>query len=493
MSVNIPVDLEIQKLLPVWKRIRALYENDEAGINGYCWQFPTEDDVTYNLRRERYAQIAQNPTQDLVTTAVDAVWAQSHRYEYDGDATPNKDLITWTENVTAGDTNKVSLEDYARQFITPEFRTYATSITVIDKPKGTPVHKGDEDDNFTPFLSKINPWDVLHVEQNGGDITWIAYSASKCPPWVDYTKERPAVENITIIIDKTSYAVYDADGGEIDKVSHGAGVTPVVIEAAYPTSTAQIWGRCAMFTSQNMIFTAFDFLSAGAFEAFKYASAELLIPDSAVRAENVETDSEGNVKKKSTQIRGWVYDSEEGPPSYLTKDLEMKTFDDKAQEYLGKAYENEKNQTGLTASNGNPTGTDAAQSGIAKLIDRDPIVGNLSSLAVNTENAVDKILDIVARFYQSGDNVPNFVFDKDFDIRTAKQKWEEFKLAQETGLRELSITAYRMKVHDAIGDVPNEEKRKEIKEEIDKIQTEADINKGDRERILNGFDTGDDT
>ena len=156
----------------------------------------------------------------------------------------------------------------------------------------------------------------------------------------------------------------------------------------------------------------------------------------------------------------------EVPPAYLVKELVVEEIQKAVSFWMQRAVENERDLKSVIKIGSEDVGK-ANASGVAKIMDREPLESNLASLAEDFETYTKRIDTMVAAIL-GVENDHIFEIDKSFDLRPLQQKFDELISANEVQLGKITPTMQKEMIKNMVGDITrDQEKQKEINEEIE--------------------------
>ncbi len=478
---DIPQHPEIQRKQKAWNRIEILLDQDEDKIKEkFSIQFPNESNESFAERKKYFAQTFINQAQDLVSAPVNSIFRQSLTEEYGEE---NSLTYEFAQNVTLGD-EVTPYARYVKDFVGVGLRSYGNVFIVVDKPREVPISKEAERKEGLPYLSMIQPQNVLNWQIVNGEMIWFAYRSEYNPVWEDPVNvEQPETENLINVWTQTDFVVINEDGDLNRDMSytHNWGFVPVVVQGAFRAMPGDLIGNAAMDQTSNMIVIYNNLLNQGVYELFKHGGSLLLMPNDAIGATNFDADADGNPHLKRQDNNGMLMFEGEVLPQYLVKELAVEMIKEWAMSYAQAAYENERDLKSVVKRGNGDAAKQVAESGISKIIDRDPLETNLISLAEDIEICTDKIFQIVTKLLEEEDN-HKFEFDKDFDLKTLSVKFDEIQKAQNAGIERKSISLANEMWKNVIGNITRDvETQEAAKEEIDNSEPlepdEEEINK----------------
>jgi len=476
---KIPINPIIQSKLPKWDRVEALLEQDEDRIKAnFCIKLPNEQQKTYEKRKEDYPKTFINITQDLVSSPVNAIFGQGIKEDYGRE---NGMLYKFSENCTLTN-DRIPFARFLRDFVGVSLRAYGNVFTVIDKPRYAATSKQDERENGMPYLCNIRPQDVLNWQMVDGKLYWFAYKRQYSPNWLNpLYDDPPDTKTVECIWTVNDFFVREKNGAIINDLSysHNFGFIPVIIQGSFLTKANDLLGNAAMDQTSNMIITFNNLLNVGVHELYKHGGSLLLLPEDSITGTNMDINATGDSKLKKQDGDGVLTYTGDRAPEYLVKDLQVDKFMEWAKFYCDCAIENEKDlKSVIKKGTGN---TVVEQSGISKIVDREPIEYNLISLAEDIEQYADKVFFYFSQL--SGEtSEPIFEFDKDFDMRSFEQKMNEIKLASSNGMQKMTETGYKELWINTVGDITRDLKTQEV---ITKEMEASTID--DTDELINGM------
>ena len=471
---TIPQNKIITKKIEKWNRVTALLSNDEEEIKEkFMRRFPNEAEHQYEKRGEYFVETFINTTQDLVSAPVNSVFGQSIKDDFKkGDKSM---LKTFHDNVTLGE-DPVPYTKYLKDYVGIGLRSYGNVFTVIDKPRVENKSRLDERKNGMPFLSNITPQRVLNWLKVGGELQWFAYRSTYQELWVDpFATVEPEAIGVTVLITKNEFIAKNNDGKIIPELSyvHGWGFCPVVMLPSFLVDPGDVIGNAAMDQTSNMIITAGNLFNLWIHELYKHGGSLLLFPEDAISSTNFETDKQGHSKIKKQDSDGSMTYGGEVAPNYLVKELVVKEIQEAASFWMQRAVENERDLKSVVKIGSEDLGK-ANSSGIAKMMDREPLESNLTSLAESFESYTRMIDEKVALILEE-ENDHTYEIDKSFDLRPLQQKFNEIKAAMDVKTQSMSPTMYKEMFKNITGEVTRQqETQKIINQEIDESTPEED-------------------
>lgn len=448
---TIPVHPEIKKRLDKYNRIEILLDQDEDKIvSEFCKQLPNENDKTFENRKKTFLDTFLNITQDLVTAPVNSVFAQGYKLEYKSDRSVIK---KFHENVTRTN-EKTTIQKYMKDFVGMYLRSYGSVCTIIDKSNTQFFNREDELENGMPYLTNIRLQDLVSWElDEEGNFKWVVYKKTFAETWENpFQKEQPPGYEVECMYTKYDYIVRKKNGDIINELSypHGWGFVPVIVQGSFLLKQSDIIGNAAMFQSSNSIINMNNNLNVGNHELYKHGGALLLMHDESIIGSNAKTNEEGDVEVKKHDNDGLLTWGGEEIPAYLLKEIQSQEFMNWALFYKQSAIDNERDLKSV-AKKGS-SGEQVQESGFAKMIDREPLEANLVSLSEDLEIWNTKVSDMISKIMEA-ENDSSTEFDKDYDLRSLKQKYEELKLAIDNKIEKVSLTLFKEQYKNIAADV----------------------------------------
>jgi len=435
-QIVIPLNKELQLKQSKWIRIRDLISNDETAFMSapFCIRLPDESQAAYDERRKYFPANMINPSQDLVSAPGDTLFKNG----YKEDVEENSIMATFMRNCTRSN-DAIPFGRYLRDYVSVGLRAYGTVFTLIEKP-ATPVsNRAQERKEGMPFLVNLHPLDVVNFQYVDDRLVWFAYKRKYGDTWLDPRDKIPEIEEVTAVYTEQDYFLVDKNGKIIsDSVfNHSYGFVPVVIQASFLASPDNTIGEWAFDQTSNMLITANNLNHIAVYELLKHGNALLLMHEESINASNMFTDKDGQTKLKK-QSKGRVLAwSGEKEPHYLVKQLEVESARTMARDYFNHAVENERDLKSVAKKGTN--GEMIQESGFAKLVDREPLEGNLYSLADDLEMYSAKVIKCVQSILKDNSKC-SITFSRKFDLRTFKQKLEEIDSMISTRMGQVSPT-----------------------------------------------------
>ena len=485
---TIGVNKELENLKNRFIRIDALLSNDEsvfiAGSNtdnvhslantNFMWRLPNEEITDFNNRKPIFARGFINPAQELITASGDMLFKQNIRQE-----SGNTIMSDFLDNVTQGG-DITPMKQFMRERVAVDLRAYGNSVTIVDKPRTDVMNRAEERKEGLPYITNIPMSNVLNWEFMNGELIWFAYKRLWTNIWLDPLGDKPQEETQTVIWTTTEMIVLDGKGDQNSGLSftHNWGIVPVVWQTTFLANDSLTVGDAAFTMSSNYIITANNLKHMGLLELRKHGGSKLLMHIDAFNAMNNEVDDEGKARLKTHDNNNMLPWDGVNIPEYLVKDLSS-VAESKAmsEDYFMAAADNERDLKSVTRkSPGGGSETSIAISGISKMLDRDPIVSNLASLAADLHSWYAKTMDVVSKILNVNDDTV-FEFDTEFDLKPISQKIDEVKKAEETQLFKASPTARKTMYKDLTGNITDD------KDTMTKMQDEIDASDFDEAEL----------
>jgi len=438
MENTIPINEEISSRLDTWNRIEALLTRDENYTkNKLCIQFPNESQSAYEERKKYFNRTFVNITQDLVNAPVNTIFRQGLKDEFRQD---NTTLEKFHNNVNIGE-NEISLSDYIQTYVAPSFRSYGNICSLIELPGITVNNRQQQQDLIKPYITNIKLQDIINWQYYNDQLIWFAYKGAYSKLWQDPISEpTPESQGVTILWTLEKVYIIGDNQKIIDSWDNKYGIIPIVMMGTFYISPENRIGNAAMFQSSQSIVIMNNLLNQGVYELFKHGGSLLLMHEDSMLATNLTTDNDGESKIKRLDYNGMLTMSGEVEPKYLVKELKTEDIMEWAMYYKKEAIENERDLRSV--ANKGVKGKTVQESGFAKVIDREPLETNLIALSNSCELYTKKINKIVNTLTnEKTENI--FEFDKDYDMRTLKQKYEDMQIAIKNRVNDISPTLYK--------------------------------------------------
>lgn len=467
MPNRIPLRDELSDKHAKWSRITALMDNDEDAFreDPFCIRWPNESTAAYKARQKYFAAGFINSTMDLISAPGNSLFRNGVNFRFDnGEGL----LAQFADNCTLGN-DKMPWLRYVEEMFCPQLRAYGTVFTVIDKPRIPVRSRQDERQKGMPYVSILDPENVVNYEIINGHLQWFAYKRNYRPVWLDpINEDQPAADDVTCVWTPQDFAVFKGNGELVEdqSFSHNWGFVPVVIQSSFVPKPCTLLGVSAFEQTSNMLITANNQFGVALWEMYKHGSAVLLLHDDAMSALNQSVDDDGNTELKKQDKGTALVWTGEHEPRYLVKELAIDDAMKMGMFYAQAAVENERDLKSVRKQAGSESGA-IPQSGIAKLVDREPLEANLISLAIDAESYSDKVFNVVSKLLGQ-DNDMVMEFDKDFDLRTVEQKFKEIELANKQRIKDVMPTGWAEMWHNIVPDITRDvETQEAMNEEID--------------------------
>ena len=437
---RIPVNKQINDYIDTWDRIEKLVTGDDKAVRSLAKKLPGESQAAYDDRVKFYDETFVNISSDILSAPIEEVFKNGLKEEYEN-GTPL--LNKFAEDVTLGG-DTVSYRQYLRNYIAPALFSYGTVAIVVDKKRYQAVSLQDELENGQLYLSMLRMQDVINWERVDNEFVWFAYKTTHCDPWYDpINDDQPEAIDVQCIWTRTDFIKIDMDGNLIEQFTHNWGVVPVVVYGTHLKNTNDIIGKSSFFDTSKMIITAGNLFNCGVYELYKHARALLLMNRDSMGAANFGEDSNGNGILKKTDKDGILPYEGDVPPAYLIKELAEDRMFMRAEMYLQKAIENERDAKSVIKKG--MDGGDIQESGVAKALDHSPMETSLIAKAEDLEHVTYRLFDLACMIANESPDNYMFEFDKDFDLAPLRDKFEDIKLANDPSvkLKDFSETAMR--------------------------------------------------
>ncbi len=481
---------ELEKKQGKWARIRTMIENDEGEISGFNLRLPNESAKAFNTRRKHYVRGFVNYVQDMVTAPVNALFQKAPVLAYDDDSSM---LAEFGGNVTNSKEEPQGIEEYFKSYAGVNMRAFGIVFVVIDKPSEMSENLADEIENGKPYINLIQPEDVIDWDYKNAEFVMFKYRVVKVPKWTDYTEDPPgAVEyEYTWTVDTLYKKEIGREDNYIEEIPHTLGTVPVVAQATFKTDDRKVLGNSSMEQTTNMLLSYNDNLHYAGYEIKKVSGAILLVPEGSKTSANVTVDATGNVTtKKQDNGTTMEYRGKE-KPAYLIKGATIEEAMTLARYYQVQAYENERDQKSVSKMGA--TGQKVAESGFAKVLEREPLILNIISFALDGDSLIRKIMNKVAFIVNEKTDSFQFAFNKEYDFTTEKERYETIKVANDplVQLGKVTPTATKAMYRNAVKDVTRDTVEKEkINAEIEEYQPEQ-LEKDVQDAVLKEFSDED--
>ena len=464
--INYTVNAEIKRALPAWDRIEALYEHNEPAITEYCKRFPNESKETFANRKSFYSRQFINPTTDLISGPVNTIVTNGCTEEFDNEKGTLRD---WSLNVTQGE-EKISLTEYIAMFVLPYLLSYGNVIIVIDKPQGIAANIEQEKKNYRPYLCMVRPQDIMDWQKENGELLWITYKVKYQKPRKYATDPLKAVE-LVYEWNRTELIVRENNKIRPDlSHTHNWGFVPVVLQAAILTSPKDTIGKSTFFETSNMLLTYNDHLSKLNSDIYKSIN-RLVEHEDSIGNYNSSVDANGRKIEKMADNNSKYYYSGDKPPEYIKMEIDIKDKLDMAIYYFEKAVENERDAKSVQKKGA--TGSTVAESGISKIVDRDPIEAKLDATAKDGEAVYHKIMNMINKIFKKDEGF-TFEYNKDYNLTPMSVMIDNIVKAESSKLSAMTETGYK-KLYKNLTPLLTDDKEEaqEINNEIESSNIES--------------------
>jgi hypothetical protein len=169
-------------------------------------------------------------------------------------------------------------------------------------------------------------------------------------------------------------------------------------------------------------------------ELMKHANAMLLVNKDSLSAHNSTQNSKGEFRLKTIPEDNafvWSGSSDYQKPAYLVRDLEtIQPAVEQYRAYMSAAFDNEKSAKSVAKEGYG--GADAAKSGFALLIEREPIMANIVATALDMQEIHRRVLHMAdAMVHDGGGQYQSEItveYDMDYDIQAFSSLWSITKI-----------------------------------------------------------------
>jgi hypothetical protein len=413
--------------------VSILVNGDEDGYKSteFCLQFPNETHQHYKYRTGVFATGFVNPTIELISAPANTIY----REEIIDNVDKSDKVLTKFVSDCSSNNENIPLTRYMREQVCPSLRAYGTVFLILDMPQGQDMTVAQQVENgIWPYVTKIEPENVLNFEVVGGYLVWFAYkrSSRSVNQWLDPVAQSQPDDIEEAVVWTKDFVYISSDSGVTSQINP-FGFVPVIIQASYLPRSCSVVGDAPFFATANNIIAANNHLNTINVEVWKHANALLLMNTTSISAVNTDVDALGNFKVKTTADGGvLLYDGVK--PEYLSSDLNVITFAERQYDrYMTEAIDNERSAKSVSRTG---TGTEQAMSGVALMFLRDPVVANIYSTALDMESCHERVLDMADRMIHNGQRTrtAQVEYKKDYDIKSFDQELQELKTAYEIGL-----------------------------------------------------------
>lgn len=461
---------QIVKKLDTWNRTETFLKNDEDEIlKKFMVKLPNESDVAFDKRKKYFVQTFINTANDLLTAPVNSIFAQNIKLTFENE---NSMLKSFSENVTRAN-DRITFLEWLKTYVALNLRAYGNVITLVTKPKIQAKNREEERFLGLPYLKNIRCQDIVNWQIIDGRFIWFSYKSSYQKPWLNpISEEYPESKLVEYIWTPSELIVRDKDKSIIPELSfvHNYGFVPIIVQASFLCDSDNIIGSAAFDNTANMLVTFNNLIHTAVHELYKHGGALLLRHDESIVAQSRRVDSMGNTEIKKQDNDSTLEWGGENKPEYLVKDLQVERMKEMALFYLQQAILNERDLKSVTKIG--ETGAIQNQSGISKMVDREPMEASLNSLAVDLEHYTNKVYEMVADMLLVEDDHV-FNIDKDFDLKTLSDKYNDIILASKANLNQLAPTLYKEQIKAIVPSLVSDiDKQNQIYEEIDTIEGE---------------------
>jgi len=469
-KIVIPLKKELEEKHKKWKRIKVLIENDEEGLteDNFCLRLPNETAQAYKFRKSLFSVGFVNPAIEFLTAPANTIFRNEIKEDVGAKDTR---LNMFVENVLLGRENEIPLRQYMEETVCVQLRGYGTVFILMDMPRidGKISEEAQKENRVWPYLNMIHPLDVRNYQHENGELVWFAYKVKHRDIWGNPLEAQPETEDETRIWTKTQYIRVNKKGTAFGVYDHGWGFVPVIIQASFKADSSNIIGECPFITSSRYIITANNHLNTINMELWKYSNSLLLIHREALSSANSIVNEKGEYRLKTIPDgSAFVWEGDK-IPDYLIRDLAViEPTLAQYNLYMDSAIDNERSAKSV-AKSGYSGSEEKVKSGVALIIERDPILANIVATAIDCETIHRRAIVMADRMINDGvaKSSIKVEYDKKYDIRPFKDTLEiirqvvkDLKIPSET----LTKTEYKKIADNEVKDLKI---RKKVYSEID--------------------------
>ena len=472
MPVLIPaINPVLKKKHNTWKRVKTLIEYDEESITEqFCIKLPNESQKSYEARKQMYARGFVNPTIELLTGPCHTIFSKEIEVETNG---AENRLYEFSQNCTMGMTDKTTLTRFMNEQVCPSIRGYGTVFVLVDMPKienSKTSESYQKENRIWPYVCMVDPLSVINYEFLNGELLWFAYRSNSRALWADPIGKQPDTRSEVRIWTKKQYLVIDEKTMQIDaqkSFDNKWGFVPVLIQAQFKPSCDCILGEAPFFASSNYIIAANDHYSTANIEVSKHSNLTLLLHQDAVIAANMKLDEDSRAITKTTQDGSLIWDGEQ-KPEYLTKDLDaVQKANDRGDKYMSNAFDNEKSAKSVAKSGYD--GSDVVKSGFAMVVERDPIMANITATANDCEALQNNIMLIADKIINNGrvtvDGGEYVKYDKEYELQPYVEFMSETEKFMQVAVSDTAKRERQKKINTR--EITDSELRNKANDEVD--------------------------
>lgn len=490
-KISIGTKTELLAMRDKWRRVKTLIENDESKLNDkdFCLKLPNETAQAYQYRKSVFVTGFVNPTIELLTAPANTIY--KNNITLDVRHSKNSRLMLFMDNVTLGYECQVSLTQFMNETVCPLIRGYGTVFILLDMPavnSNQMTEDVQKENRIWPYVTMISPLDVMNYQYYNGELHWFAYKATNLEFWGDPLSPPPKEEAEIRIWTRTQYIRADSEGNVLSVFDHNWGFVPVIIQAAFKDDPYSVIGESPFLTSSRYIVTANNHLNTINMELWKYSNSLLMIHRESLCSENAHVNDKAEYTLKTIPDGSAFIWAGKEKPEYLIRDLQVIEPTRKQYElYMEAAIDNERSAKSVAKSG--YSGNEVAKSGIALMIEKDPIIANITATALDCEAIHKKIILMADRIINDGEQraTATVAYDKNYDMKPFQDTLANIKMI----VKDLHIPSPTLtrelfkKVAD--NEIKDPKLQKLIANEIDVADVgEAYIKDQEIEEIING-------
>lgn len=469
-KIVIPLKKELEEKHKKWKRIKVLIENDEDGLmeDNFCLKLPNETAQAYKFRKSLFSVGFVNPTIEFLTAPANTIFRNEIKEDVGAKDTR---LNMFIGNVLLGRENEVPLRQYMEETVCTQQRGYGTVFILMDMPRigNKQTEESQKENRIWPYLNMIHPLDVKNYQYENGELLWFAYEVKHRDVWNNPLEKQPKTETETRIWTRTQYIRVDSKGVAFDVYDHNWGFVPVIIQASFKPESSNIIGESPFITSSRYLITANNHLNTINMELWKYSNSLLLINREALSSENSTVNEKGEYQLKTIPDGSAFVWSGEKQPDYLIRDLAViEPTLNQYNLYMDSAIDNERSAKSV-AKSGYSGDEEKVKSGVALIIERDPILANIVATAIDCETIHRRAIVMADRMINDGiaKSQVKVEYDKKYDIRPFKDTLEIIrKVVKDLRVPSETLTKLEFK-KIADNEVKDLKQRKKVYSEID--------------------------
>ena len=470
MTIKIGKSKAFKDMEHKWERVKALTGTCEDDRKNYITPYPNETKQALNYRSIVFNRGFNNPAHELLSAPGNTIYRLTVQEMAKGQ---NSSLLEgYMQNCTMGDSSSKTLIQWNREIALKSLLAYGSAYILMDKPRFDvseyPDIESQSGMRLWPYNSLIHPLQMLHIETDKGEVMWFAFKDTIQEPWIDPTKDMPKPEEVVKIYTNNEYIVVDSTGTVKKNDPNPFGFVPLIIETLYDTNIDYI-GNTSFFDTANMIFMANNHLSGSNTEIWKHLSAIRLIPEAGLNNVTTEVKSDGKGVGVKMTADGDVIcpvapnGDKMIPIEYLTKELESIEWSEKGcDKYLQSAIDNERSAKSVAKEG--YSGTTLAESGLAKLIEEEPVYARINTVASRAKQMHKNMLNMACDMIEKCDN------ELEYPDNYERQYFEELlnKIIKSQKVRIQSETYDKEMQKRIVGNIVSE------RELLNKIEKEID-------------------